>query len=273
VRPVNLIPPEERRGDRAPSRTGAIPYLIVGLLAFAVAAVALLALTNKQISDRKAEKTALEAEEAQARATADALAPYAEFADASAARVATVDSLAQSRFDWERVLKELSLVLPDDVWLTSLNGAVSSAVTAEGKSALAEGLDVPTLSITGCATGHDAVAAFVGTLEDIDGVTRVGVTSSERGVDAETGTGGDGTGSCRTRNFIAGFELVVAFDAAAVPAAATAPAAPAAPSDDAAVSDPQVADAQQQEQQARDSASEQTEKAHNGAEIIPGVTR
>jgi Tfp pilus assembly protein PilN len=273
MRPVNLVPPEERRGDRAPSRTGALPYVIVGLLACAVAAVAVLALTNKQIDDRKAEKTALEAEEAQARATAEALAPYAEFAQASEARVATVTSLAESRFDWVRVLKELSLVLPDDVWLTTLNGSVSSAVTAEGKSALAEGLDVPTLSITGCATGHDAVAAFVETLKDIDGVTRVGVTPSERGIDSETGTGGEGTGSCRTREFIAGFELAVAFDAAAVPAAAAAPAVPPAPADEAVVSDPQVADAQQQEQEARDSASEQTEKAHNSAEIIPGVTR
>ena len=32
--------------------------------------------------------------------------------------MATVTSLADSRFDWERVMRELSLVLPADVWLT-----------------------------------------------------------------------------------------------------------------------------------------------------------
>ena len=28
------------------------------------------------------------------------------------ARVATIDSLAKSRFDWERVIRELSVVIP-----------------------------------------------------------------------------------------------------------------------------------------------------------------
>ena len=30
MRPVNLIPPEERRGDHAPLRAGALSYVIVG---------------------------------------------------------------------------------------------------------------------------------------------------------------------------------------------------------------------------------------------------
>ena len=30
-------------------------------------------------------------------------------------------SLADSRFDWERVMRELALILPGDVWLTSLD--------------------------------------------------------------------------------------------------------------------------------------------------------
>jgi Tfp pilus assembly protein PilN len=273
VRPVNLIPPEDRRGDRAPSRTGAIPYVIVGLLAFAVAAVAVLALTNKQISERKAEKTALEAEEAQTQARADALAPFAEFAQASEARVATVSGLAESRFDWVRVLKELALVLPDDVWLTGLTGSVGAGTSAEGTNSLAAGLEVPTLSITGCATGHDAVAAFIQTLEDIDGVTRVGVSFSERGNSSDSGGSGEGSGSCQTRNFIAGFEIAVAFDSASVPAAAAAAAAPTAPAPATAAPDSGVADAQQQEQQVRDSSAEQSENADNAAQIIPGVTR
>jgi Tfp pilus assembly protein PilN len=263
VRPVNLIPPEERRGERAPARTGAIPYFVLGVLGLAVVAVAFLALTNKQINDSKAEKASLEAQEAQAQARAEALAPYADFVQASEARTATVTSLAQSRFDWVRVLKELSLVLPGDIWLTGLSGATSG----DGDAA---GLTVPNLNITGCGTGHRAVAAFVQTLQDIDGVTRVGVASSTRGLE-EGGGGGGGDDSCQTRDFIATFDINVAFDAAPVPTAATT--APTDPAAGAVAPEPQVADAQQQEQQARDSAAEQTEKSRNAAEIIPGVTR
>ncbi len=45
------------------------------------------------------------------------------------ARVETVTSLAQSRFDWERVMRELSLVLPGTVWLTNVTGTVAPTVT------------------------------------------------------------------------------------------------------------------------------------------------
>jgi Tfp pilus assembly protein PilN len=266
VRPVNLIPPEERRGERAPARTGAIPYVVLGILGLAVVAVAFLALTNKQINDRKAEKASLEAQQAQAQARAEALAPYADFVQASEARTATVTSLAQSRFDWVRVFKELSLVLPGDIWLTGLEGSTSGSGSGEA----AAGLSVPTLNITGCGTGHRAVAAFVQTLQDIDGVTRVGVASSTRGVE-DGGGGGGSEGSCQTRDFIATFEINVAFDAAPVAAATTA--APVDPTAGAVAPETQVADGQQQEQQARDSAGEQTEKSSNAAEIIPGVTR
>ena len=30
MRPVNLIPPDERRGDRAAMRTGAFSYVLIG---------------------------------------------------------------------------------------------------------------------------------------------------------------------------------------------------------------------------------------------------
>jgi Tfp pilus assembly protein PilN len=263
MRPVNLIPPEERRGERAPARTGTIPYAVLGVLAVVLFAIVGVTLVNKQISDREAEKATLEVEQAEAQARANALAPYAEFALRSSARLATVTSLAQSRFDWVRVLNELSLVLPDDIWLTSLNGAANAEEATGERSALAAGLQVPTLSLKGCGTGHQAVASFVETLEDIDGVTRVGVASSERG----ESEGGDGAGSCQTRDFITTFDIAVAFDAAAVEAAAPpvpgeAPAAPA-----------EIADATAEQQEAVDSAAQQTEKAGNATEIVSGVAR
>ncbi|MFL5869740.1 MAG: PilN domain-containing protein [Solirubrobacterales bacterium] len=275
MRPVNLIPPEDRRGERAPTRTGPFPYAILAVLGVALFAVAAITLANKQISDRKAEKSSLEAQRAEAQARADALGPYAEFASTTQARMATVTSLAQSRFDWVRVLRELSLVLPDDIWLTDLTGAANAGgETTQSSSSggsLTEGLAVPTLSIAGCGTGHDAVAEFVEALKDIDGVTRVAVESSERGDDSGDSGGGGASDSCQTRNFIAKFQIDVAFDSAAVPAATGA--LPADPSTATTVPDAQVSDAQGQEQQARDSITQQTGKARNATDIIPGVAR
>jgi Tfp pilus assembly protein PilN len=243
MRPVNLIPQEERRGEHAAMRSGPLVYIVVGLLVAALAGVTALVLTNNEISERKAEAAQLRREDAAEKARAERLAAYTSFRDLHDQRVATVTSLADSRFDWERVMRELSLVLPGDVWLTHLDATVAPGVTLDGSSSggsSASGLRAaaagPALEMVGCATGQAAVAGFVTALKDIDGVTRVGVqssalgeTGSGAGVSAESSGGGSGAREtdCRTRGFIAQFTLVTAFDAAPVPPVAGGEEAPA----------------------------------------------
>jgi Tfp pilus assembly protein PilN len=225
VRPVNLIPPEQRRGEQAQLRTGPLMYIVLGTLVLVLIGVALLVTTDNHISDDKAEVATLKHEDAVAQAKAKRLAAYSQFETLAEQRIATVRSLADSRFDWERVMRELSLVLPNDVWLTSLTATAtpSSAVSSEGgggASGLRAGTSGPALELVGCAAGQVSVASFVTALEDIDGVTRVGVQSSELGGKGnEAGSGEGGSGDCRTSSSIAQFSLVIAFDAAPVPPA------------------------------------------------------
>jgi len=224
MRPVNLIPPEDRRGDQAPLRTGPLAYIVLGALVAVLVGVTALVLTGNQISESKDEVASLEREDAAAAARASRLASYTQFRSLSEQRVATVTSLADSRFDWERVMRELSLILPSNVWLTNLAGTAAAGVGVSGESSssgsgLRAGIAGPALELTGCAAGQAAVAGFITALKDIDGVTRVGVQSSEvAGEESEAGSGDAGGEDCRTRAFIAKFELVVAFDAAPIPA-------------------------------------------------------
>jgi Tfp pilus assembly protein PilN len=230
MRPVNLIPPEERRGEQAPLRTGPLAYILVGALVAVLAAVTALVLTGNQISEREGELAQVEREDAAAGAKAQRLAAYTSFRSLSEQRVATVQSLADSRFDWERVMRELALVLPDDVWLVSLAASASAAAGVEGGGgsggSLRGAVAGPALELSGCAAGQEAVAGFVTALKDIEGVTRVGVQSSELGEEEGAGAAVDGPATssggedCQTREFIAKFELVVAFDAAPIPASA-----------------------------------------------------
>jgi Tfp pilus assembly protein PilN len=224
MRPVNLLPPAERRGDQAPARTGPLPYLLIGALVAVLAGVTLLVITSNQISDSKAEVAQLKQEDAVAKARVDRLAAYTQFRELREQRVATVATLANSRFDWERVMRELALVLPSNVWLTTLDASASPKATVEGSEAATGAMRAtiagPALSIRGCATGQEAVAGFVTVLKNIDGVTRVGVesselTSAEGGAGASQG-GESGSEDCRTRRFIAQFKVVIAFDAAPV---------------------------------------------------------
>lgn len=222
MRPVNLIPPDLRRGDNAPLRTGPLAYIVVGALVLVLVGVTMLVLASNEVSEKKDELVTLKREDASAKARAEALTPYAQFQAMSQQRVETVTSLANSRFDWPRVMRELALVLPDDVLLTSLD-AGAAAGEGEGGGEGLGGVQGPSLEISGCTRGQDAVARFVTALKDIDGVTRVGLQSSTIG----GGEGSaDGSSGCSAGGFGAQFQITVAFDAAPLPFAAEAEAAP-----------------------------------------------
>jgi Tfp pilus assembly protein PilN len=219
MRPVNLIPAEERPGGRRPLRSGPLAYIVVGALAAAVIALTAVVVTEGQISDRKAEVAQLQREQASIEAKAHALASYTQFDTVREQRLTTVTSLADSRFDWERVLDELSLVLPADIQLTSLAGTSAPGVTTAGGAGIAMRSEIagPALEMVGCAGSQAAVAGFVEALKDIDGVTRVGIQGSTMSGGEAGGGNASTASSCGGKQDAAQFQLVAAFDAAPVP--------------------------------------------------------
>jgi len=292
VRPVNLIPPEERRGEKAPMRTGALAYVVVAVLGLALLAITGMVLMNNQISDRKAEKSSLESQLSTAQAEADRTKSFADFAALQLSREQTVVSLAQSRFDWERVLRELAIVIPHDVWLTNLNASVSqdaatssASSSSSSSSAGSESITGPSLQIEGCAGGHEAVARFLAALGDVDGVTRVSVLKSDRpdagslGETATAASSGTTAGSegCSSRDFVSQFEVVAAFDAVQIDPttqgiAPTTPTTQTGTSTTTAADQGEVADAEQQLQLQKDSAAQKTAKGHKAVDtFIPGT--
>ena len=285
MRPVNLIPPDERRGDEAPLRTGHLVYVLTAGLALLLLGVVVVALTSKQISDREDQKASLQQELDQASARATSLAAFTTFRAVQESRLATVTSLAQSRFDWSRVLHELSLVLPSDVSISSLDGSVSpdlqisgggsSSSSASSGSDLRGNIQGPALQISGCAPGQDAVAGFVAALEDIDGVTRVGLESSNIDSASGSGSSASSTGStdCNAGPRTASFAIVVAFDAVPTPSTATtAPSVPpsVAPSAAQPTATDQVSDGQREQDVAKASDRATISKAQNAKQTILG---
>jgi Tfp pilus assembly protein PilN len=255
MRPVNLIPPEDRRGDHAPLRAGSLSYVIVGAIAAALAGVVALVLTQNSITERENEIAQLEVARDAATQKAQALAPYAEFASLQESREVTITTLAESRFDWERVLRELAIVIPADVGLTDLEATVAGESSDSGE---AEGSGAPSLVMTGCAPDHDTVATFVAALEDIDGVTRVGLDNSTVG-DETAGTSETG-GGCAGAAAKTSFSVKAAFDGVIADATAAAPTAPSADPAAAAPAAP-----------AENSAEEQVGEAQNATNLVPGT--
>ncbi len=224
MRPINLIPQEERRSHGTSTRTGPLAYIVVGSLAILLIGVVMTVLTSNQISDREGEVEKLEAQKSAAVARADQLAPYTSFEQVAVQRTQAVAELANSRFDWARVIRQLSLILPPGVYFESLTGA-AGGVGGEGAT---PGVDGTSLTLVGCAPGQDVVAAFVAALKEIDGVTRVGLNDST--VSASDDVDDDKRGFCALGEKPQ-FEIVVAFDAAPPSPDANAAALPTTPAE------------------------------------------
>ena len=78
-----------------------------------------------------------------------------------------------SRVAWDRVLRQVSLVLPEDVWLTSLSATAPSPATAAG-AATASGF-----TLIGSTYSQNGVARFLSRLAVIPDLENVRLQSSE----------------------------------------------------------------------------------------------
>ena len=271
MRAVNLIPPEERRGERAPLRAGPLAYIVVGVLVFAFIAVYAIVSTGNSIAERETEVATLEQQLESSSARAAALKSFSDFAALEDARNQTVSDLATSRFDWERVLRELALVLPAGITLNQVSGSASSADGETGSAQVA----APNLTMNGCATEQTAVATLVAALRDIDGVTRVGLASSATATGdsgaavapaTQDSSGGTGTQGCPPSRPTS-FQLTIAFDDAAAAAGGVVPPGSTPPDVGSGVGEAQAE---------RDAAGESVEDARDSSQkaadrYIPGA--
>jgi Tfp pilus assembly protein PilN len=246
MRAVNLLTPELRsaqKGSGAPKPSameasgGIGAFAILGALALCVVAVAGYVLAGNTIKEREANLAAVSAKNDATVAHAAELKPYADFETLANDRAATVQALASARFDWEQALRDMSRALPSNVYLNSVNGDLGGASTG-GASGVRSAIAAPAISMTGCTRSQPAVAVLMSRLRNIQGVTRVSLSKSEK-ADAVAASAGQAVGPCG-KGSPPSFELVIFFEKATVGAAladatktvsAAAAAAPAATPD------------------------------------------
>jgi len=186
---------------------------------------------------------------AAAQTEAARLAPFAQFAQLEAQRVATVQQLAASRFRWHQVMGDLARVLPSDVALTAFTGSLSGSSGASGSAstpataptpapaaaaaakspgspgatATATGSApvAPTLSLSGCAPSQDRLATLIPRLRLVSGVTDVTLgTEASAGAPGSSvappppspsaGTGAGASASCPKSRGVT-FQLTLSF--------------------------------------------------------------
>jgi len=239
MRAVNLLPPDLRSGSKGPApavasgveNSGAGAFIVLGVLAFCVFALAAYVLAGNTVKDRQAELARATAESAAITKKAAALKPYADFESVANARVQTVTDLAGSRFDWEQALRDLSRAVPNDVTVASFKGDLGGE-QAGGGSGIRGAITAPAITLGGCTYSQTKVATLMARLRTIDGVTRVSLAKSDKEATAGATGGGDrnapsATGYCGKAD-VPAFEVVVFFEGAAAASTAPAPGAAAA---------------------------------------------
>ena len=180
MRAVNLLPEQHRRTAPSGERSGSAYFVLAALAVMLAGAIAYVVVSN-QVTAGKEEAATLSAQAETAEAKVAQLAPFGEFSALKEARVIAVSELATSRLDWERLARELALVLPKDTWLTSVDGSTGmSADEAAAPSAPGEEPAGPTVKLTGCAKSQPAVATALVRLKRLNGATDVQLDESSR---------------------------------------------------------------------------------------------
>jgi Tfp pilus assembly protein PilN len=229
MRAVNLLTPEMRSSQKGssaprpaamttPGGVGAIALL--GALALFVAGVAGYVLSTNVVKQKQSDLAAISAKNDATVKRATALKPYADFQTLAQQRAATVQSLASARFDWEQSFRDLSRALPKDVYLSTLKGTVGGGAGTAGGSGIRSSISSPAIELSGCTKTQPGVARLMSRLRNVQGVTRVSLSKSEKSDTAaansgSSATGGSTVGPCG-KGSPPSFEVVVFFEKAAV---------------------------------------------------------
>jgi Tfp pilus assembly protein PilN len=178
MRAVNLLPRDVQRSGlkpKAPVLTG-----VVGVVVVTTVLCAGFLLQSAKVAEKRNELDAVRAELALVPPPAPQQTDTgAGLAAEEAQRVTALQSAITGRVAWDRLLREVSLVLPKDVWVTSLS--LTAPQPGEGDTARQ-------FSISGSAYSHEGVARLLSRIALIPDLTNVQLGNSNRLVPGEEST-------------------------------------------------------------------------------------
>jgi len=175
VRAVNLLPRDEGRTRRQPGAVS-LTAVLGGVLLTAVLCGWFL-MASSGVSERQGELDGLRAELAAIPPPPPPSESHSNLVAEKDARVTVLGKALSTRIAWDRVLREVSLVIPDDVWLEAMNTNgpdPAAAAPAPGQT------EVPVggFNITGYTYSHDGVARLLARLSVIPHLQNVKLGSS-----------------------------------------------------------------------------------------------
>jgi Tfp pilus assembly protein PilN len=183
VQAINLLPRDDaRRGPQKTQWIVLVPVAAAVLLTGAMSALFLSA--SGTVKDKQSELASLQ-QELRSIPTPNPAAVRTQSALAAdrQARVTALSAALSRRVAWDRVFRELSLVLPDDVWLATLSAKApvpSSAATEPAPPAPGTTAAATEFTLDGYTYSHAAVARLLSRLAVVPDLVNVQLQQSTR---------------------------------------------------------------------------------------------
>lgn len=208
MKAVNLIPNDQRRTQSSGAQSGS-SYIVIGVLVTLLAMVAGYVVTSNKVTQSKNDAAAAKAEADSLEAEVAQRGSFTNFSQIKEMRLASVSGVAGTRFDWERLMRELSRVMPSGSWLQTTDASVTGEVAgAEATTPVAGTAAVaaePKANLVGCTPHQSDVAQMMVRLRQLHRVSEVELNQSSTEL---SGAGDAGVDSCG-RHYQ--FDLLVSF--------------------------------------------------------------
>jgi Tfp pilus assembly protein PilN len=183
MRAVNLLP-----GDDAAQGRNVPPLpVLVGCVGTVLVTALLAVMFLSASSGVAAKRTALQrmqAEYALLPAPVPDSPVVAKLPEERQTRVTALATVLGQRVAWDRLLREVSQVVPSDVWLVTLNALAPSLAPASAAAPAPGTTAAQGFTVTGCTYSQDSVARFLARLAvvpDLSGMTLGKSASSDGG--------------------------------------------------------------------------------------------
>jgi Tfp pilus assembly protein PilN len=173
VRAVNLLPKKETRERRSAPNVAALGGVVAAVAVTAVFCAWFLTASSK-VTEKQSELDGLRTELAATPAPKPRDTRGDGLEAEKAGRLVAVATALNSRVAWDRVLREISLITPDDVWLTSLQASAPATGAATAPTTPSGGA----FAMTGRTYSHDAVARLLARLALVPNLTSVKLEKS-----------------------------------------------------------------------------------------------
>ena len=179
---VNLLPPEIQEAARF--RRFQLAMIATGVGAVAIVA-ALGVSAHSSVNQAKTALSEAQSQHASLESQLAGLQSVRDVYDQVAAKKAMLTQAMGPEIRWSYYLTDLSLKVPDHVWLTSVTASETPAPTAGGaaSAAVASPLVAPgigSVTFVGTAFSHDDVATWLDTLAKERGYTNAYFSSSTK---------------------------------------------------------------------------------------------